>query len=72
MIVIMLSESETLIALVANSIAVYSLLKERDDIPGNVTLYGFVLDSIPSKYKEHLTTDIIEDVFESVTAAHNS
>ena len=69
----MLTERESLIALVANAIAVYSILNERDELPDqNSTMYGFVLDAIPSSYKSILTPEIIDDVFESVTAAHNS
>lgn len=69
----MLTERETLIALVANGIAVYSMLIERDEISDqDSTMYGFVLDAVPPSYRHMLTSEIIDDVFEAVTAAHNS
>ena len=69
-----LDKKETIVALVANGIAVYSMLRERDEIPdlNATTMYGFVLDSIPAKFKQNVTADLIDAVFESVTAAHNS
>lgn len=68
----LLSKREILISLVANGIAVYSILHERNEISENTTMYGFVLDTIPDAYKTDLTSEIIDDVFESVTSAHNS
>ena len=69
---IMLTKDETLIALVSNCIAVYSILQEREEISDEVTLYGFVLDNIPGAFKENLTSELIDDVFEAVAHAHNS
>lgn len=69
----LLSDRELLIALVANAIAVYSILHERGELPEKTTMYGFVLDAIGAdKYKTKLTPEIIDDVFASVTSAHNS
>lgn len=69
----MLTERESLIALVANAIAVYSILSERGELPGDATtMYGFVLEAIPARCRSAVTAELIDDVFESVTAAHNN
>ncbi|MDE0091548.1 MAG: hypothetical protein OXP12_09440 [Thaumarchaeota archaeon] len=68
----MLTNRETTIALVANAIAVYSILNERGELPDGSNMYGFVLDAVPAAHRDGMTPDMIDEVFESVTLAHNS
>lgn len=81
----MLTEREKIVTLVANGIAVYSILNERGEIPAggggddsgknggdSVTIYSFVLDAVPPPYRSEITAEIIDEVFAAVTSAHNS
>ncbi len=67
-----LSERERMVAIIANGIAVYSLLQERDDLPEGVTLYDFVLKVVPEDARHALSAGLIDEVFEYVSSAHNS
>lgn len=67
-----LTGRERTVAVIANGIAVYSMLRERGELPEGTTVYGFVLEVTPSEIKESLDPELIDDVFESVSAAHGS
>lgn len=67
-----LSDREKLIALIANGIAAFSIYREEGKIPDSSTLFDFVLKAIPQKYQASLTPELIDDVFEFVSNAHNS
>ena len=61
-----------MVAIISNGIAVYSLLQERDSLPKNTTMYDFVLKVIPENIKSELSIELIDEVFQYVTSAHNS
>ena len=67
-----LSDKEKIIAIISNGIAVFSLLQERDELSKNTTMYGFVLKVIPEDLKSKLNVELIDEVFQYVTTAHNS
>ena len=67
-----LTDKEKIVAIISNGIAVYSLLQERDDLPKNTTMYDFVLKVIPEDVKSELSAELIDEVFQYVTSAHNS
>ena len=67
-----LSDKEKIIAIISNGIAVFSLLQERDELPKNATMYDFVLKVIPENIKSELNVELIDEVFQYVTSAHNS
>lgn len=67
-----LTDKEKMIAIISNGIAVYSLLQERDNLPPNTTMYDFVLKVVPENIKSELTIDLIDEIFQYVTSAHNS
>ncbi len=67
-----LSNKEKLVALISNGIAVYSLYQERDELPPNTTMYDFILKAIPENMKTELNAELIDEVFEYVSAAHSS
>ncbi|MGY5147621.1 MAG: hypothetical protein ACW9W4_06455 [Candidatus Nitrosopumilus sp. bin_7KS] len=67
-----LSNKEKIIAIISNGIAVFSLLQERDELPKNTTMYDFVLKLIPEDVKSELSVELIDEVFQYVTTAHNS
>jgi len=67
-----LSDKEKIIAIISNGIAVFSLLQERDELPKNTTMYDFVLKVIPEEVKSELSVELIDEVFQYVTTAHNS
>ena len=67
-----LSEREKMVAVISNGIAVFSLLKERGELPENTTMYNFVLKVIPKDIRSELSVEIIDEVFRYVTSAHNS
>ena len=67
-----LTDKEKMIAIISNSIAVFSLLQERDELPKNTTMYGFVLKVIPENIKSELSIDLVDEVFQYVTSAHSS
>ena len=67
-----LTSKEKLVAIIANGIAVFSLLQERDSLPKNTTMYDFVLKVIPEDIKSELSVDLIDEIFQYVTSAHSS
>ena len=67
-----LSNKEKLVAVIANGIAVFSLLQEREELPKNTTMYDFVLKVIPEGLKSELNVELIDEVFQYVTSAHSS
>jgi hypothetical protein len=67
-----LTDKEKMVAIISNGIAVYSLLQERDELPKNTTMYGFVLKVIPKDIKSELNIDLVDEVFQYVTSAHSS
>lgn len=67
-----LSNKEKLVAVIANGIAVFSLLQEREELPKNTTMYDFVLKVIPEDLKSELSVELIDEVFKYVTSAHSS
>ena len=67
-----LSDKEKTIAIIANGIAVFSLLQERDELPKNTTMYDFVLKVIPEDIKSELSVELIDEIFQYVTSAHSS
>jgi len=67
-----LSDKEKMIAIISNGISVFSLLQERDDLPKNTTMYDFVMKVIPEDIKAELNVELIDEVFQYVSSAHNS
>jgi len=67
-----LSDKEKMIAIISNGISVFSLLQERDELPKNTTIYDFVMKVIPENIKAELSVELIDEVFQYVSSAHNS
>jgi hypothetical protein len=67
-----LSDKEKIVAIISNGIAVFSLLQEREELPKNTSMYDFVLKVIPDDVKSELNVELIDEVFQYVTTAHNS
>ena len=67
-----LTDKEKAIAIISNGIAVFSLYQERDELPENVTMYDFILKTIPKNIQEQLNAQLIDEVFEYVSSAHSS
>jgi len=67
-----LSDKEKMIAVISNGIAVFSLLQEREELSKNTTMYDFVLKVIPEDIKSELSVELIDEIFQYVTSAHNS
>lgn len=67
-----LTNKEKIVAVIANGIAVFSLLQEREELPKNTTMYDFVLKVIPEDLKSELSVELIDEVFQYVTSAHSS
>lgn len=67
-----LSDKEKIIAVISNGIAVFSLLQEREELPKNTTMYDFVLKVIPEDLKSELSVELIDEIFQYVTATHSS
>jgi hypothetical protein len=67
-----LTNKEKLVAVIANGIAVFSLLQERDNLPKNTTMYDFVLKVVPEDIKSELSVELIDEVFQYVSSAHSS
>jgi len=67
-----LSDKEKIIAVISNGIAVFSLLQEREELSKNTTMYDFVLKVIPEDIKSELSVELIDEIFQYVTSAHNS
>jgi len=67
-----LTDREKMIAIIANGIAVFSLLQEREELPKNTTMYDFVLKVVPEDIKSELSVELIDEIFQYVTSAHSS
>ena len=67
-----LTTREKVISLVSNAIAVYSVKQEEGSLPENVTLFEFILKTMPQELKPELSMEIIDEVFEYVSSAHSS
>ncbi len=67
-----LSQREKAIALVANGIAVYSLYQRDGSLPENTSLIDFVTKAVPDSMRSEITIEIIDEVFNYVSGAHNS
>ncbi len=67
-----LNTREKVIALVSNAVSVYSVKQEEGRLPENVTLFEFILKSMPEELKPELSMEIIDEVFEYVSTAHSS
>ena len=67
-----LTDKEKTIAIIANGIAVFSLLQENNKLDASVTMYDFVLQATPSNLKSHLSAVLIDEVFQYVSSAHSS
>ena len=67
-----LTDKEKMVAIISNGIAVFSLLQERDELPKNTTMYDFVLKVVPEDIKSELSIELIDEVFQYVTASHSS
>ncbi|MGY5149232.1 MAG: hypothetical protein ACW9W3_04140 [Candidatus Nitrosopumilus sp. bin_68KS] len=67
-----LNDKEKMIAIISNSIAVFSLLQERNSLPKNTTMYDFILKVVPADIKQELNIELIDEVFQYVSSAHSS
>ena len=67
-----LTDKEKMIAIISNGIAVFSLLKEREELPKNTTMYDFVLKVVPEDIKSELSVELIDEIFQYVTSTHSS
>ena len=67
-----LTNKEKTVALISNGIAVYSLYQEQEKLPGNTTMFDFILKVIPDEIKSELSPELIDEVFEYVSSTHSS
>ena len=67
-----LSNKEKTVAMISNAIAIYSLYQERDNLPENTSLVDFILKAVPEDIKSEISMELIDEVFEYVSGAHNS
>jgi len=67
-----LNTREKVIALVSNAVAVYSVKQDEGSLPENITLFEFILKTMPEELKPKLSMEIIDEVFEYVSSAHSS
>ncbi|MFB5597819.1 MAG: hypothetical protein ACE5RJ_02225 [Nitrosopumilaceae archaeon] len=67
-----LTKKEKTVALISNAIAVYSLYQERGNLPENTSLIDFILKAVPEDIKSEISMELIDEVFEYVSNAHNS
>ena len=67
-----LSKKEKAVAIISNGIAVFALYQERNELPENVTMYDFILKTIPKDIKDQLSAELIDEVFEFVSSTHSS
>ncbi len=81
-----LTDRERVIAIIANGIAVFSMLQSgkkdpelsggaADGLPADVdstNMYDFVLKMTPEELKPVLSASLIDEVFEYVSSSHSS
>ncbi len=67
-----LTPREKAVAVIANGIAVYSLLQERGALPEGATMYDFITRAVPGDARGELTAALVDEVFECVSSAHSS
>ena len=66
----MLNKKEMAIAHIATAITVYSIRKNSDSLPKNVSMIDFILKTVPDDIKPDITMDLIDYVFSYVSATH--
>ena len=64
----MLNKKEQAIAHIASAITVYSIRKNSDSLPKNVSMIDFILKTVPDDIKPDITMDLIDYVFSYVSA----
>ena len=67
-----LTDKEKLIAIISNGIAIFSLYQKRGELPVNVTMYDFILKTIPEDLKSELSAELIDEIFDFVSRTHSS
>ena len=64
----MLNNKEMVIAQISSAITVYSIRKNSDSLPKNVSMIDFILKTVPDDIKPDITMDLIDYVFSYISA----
>ncbi|RNJ79218.1 MAG: hypothetical protein EB829_02500 [Nitrosopumilus sp. H8] len=65
-----LTDREKAVAAVSNGIAAFSLAQGSGDVKSGISMYDFVLRTVPKEVREGLDAGMIDEVFEYVASAH--
>jgi hypothetical protein len=66
-----LSNREKAISLISNAISTYSIYTQRASLPENQSLVDFILKAVPAELKSEISMDLIDEVFDYVSKAHD-
>ena len=66
----MLNKKEMVIAHISSAITIYSIRKNSDSLPKNVSMIDFILKTVPDDIKPDITMDLIDYVFSYISATH--
>jgi len=62
-----LESKEKAIAHIASSIAIYSIKKESNSIPANVSMIEFISKTIPTEIENDVTIELIDEIFDYIS-----
>ena len=62
-----MESKEKAIAHIASSIAIYSIKKESNSIPENVSMIEFISKTIPAEIENDVTIELIDEIFDYIS-----
>ncbi len=66
----MLSPKEQAISHISSAISVFSVKNELGTAPKNVSMYDFILKTIPDDVKSQINVELIDEIFAYISSSH--
>lgn len=66
----MLSPKEQAISHISAAISVFSVKNELGTAPKNVSMYDFILKTIPEDIKSQISVELIDEIFAYISSSH--
>ena len=66
----MLNPKEQAISHISSAISVFSVKNELGTAPKNVSMYDFILKTIPEDIKSQISVELIDEIFAYISSSH--
>jgi len=63
-----LNIKEKAIAHIANAITVFSMQRNTNQLPKNISMIDFILKTVPEDVKQDVTMELIDSIFSYISA----